>query len=640
MLFRTLILLIVFLAGPVAAERRVALIVGNSAYEHATPLANPVNDATKISEKLRGLGFEVLLRTDLRGQDFRIALGEFTEAALGADVALVYYAGHGIEMSGKNYLIPTDSEMRSEMTAQFETVDLDQVMSAVQGAKSLGIVMLDACRDNPFAKSMQRRDASRAVSRGLAAVPLDRQSSILVSFAAEAGRTADDGDTGHSPYAEAFLELLGGPQMEVGRLFRSLRSKVREKTNGKQIPVEEARLPDYDVFLTAAAPSVPVAPPVQQPVVAAPASPPAVSPTALFFEAARTNDRKLLTDFIAQFPTHERANDARKLLETIEDDLMRQEVSVAASEASLRRYLLIFPNGIHADEAAQKIAAMATPVPTTPAVPQYTAAELGNCPKLTGGGSVGLVPSNDTLFLRSGPGTGYRQIGELPYNAVGVDIKSCANKWCTVSYGCLSGFASQKYLTTGPSQQPPSAYAGRYSLTNLAGSQRFSLRAGPGENYVVVAALPATVADLDVVDCQAKSGNSGWCFVSWNQNSGWISSALLLDSFGHSPLGQGAARAQTPAAAVFLGTPRRSKPSFNCALASTAVERAICGSEELAFQDQRLLRAYNAALSKGRVSKTAQREWVFAREAQCSGASDVPTCVHGFTNARISDLGG
>ncbi len=533
MLFRLILALCLLVAGPVMAERRVALIIGNSDYGHATALPNPVNDATKIAEKLETLGYDVLLRTNLSGQEFRVALGEFTESALGADVALVYYAGHGIELSGRNYLIPTDSEMRSEMTAQFETIDLDQVMTAVRGAKSLGIVMLDACRDNPFARSMQRRDASRAVSRGLAPVPLDQQSSILVSFAAEAGRTAEDGNGANSPYAEAFLELLGGPQMEVGRMFRALRSKVREKTNGKQTPVEEARLPDFDVYLTATAPVPPAEPAVTKPE-PPPATAPAVSPTALFYEAARTNDRTLLTNFIAQFPNHERAGDARKLLDAIEDDLMWSQVSKEATEVALRRYLLIFPTGLHAAEATEKIAALtAPPPPVAPPAPTYSAADLGSCPTLGGAGSVSLVASNDTLFVRTGPGTGYRQIGELPYNAQGIEIKSCSNKWCTLSYGCLAGFASQKFLTAGTSQQPPSAFAGVYGLTGVSAATRVSVRAGPGEKYNSVATLIGSATDIEVVDCQAKSGAAfRWCFISWNQVSGWIDGKVLIDEAG------------------------------------------------------------------------------------------------------------
>lgn len=160
--------ILVFVAGAAQAEKRVALVIGNSTYENASVLANPANDARAMADKLGRIGFDVMLREDLSGQDFRIALGEFTEKALSSDIALVFYAGHGIEMGGRNYLIPVDARMRSEATATFETVALDSMLTTVKQAGKLGLIMLDACRDNPFAAAMQRTDGTRSLRRGLA----------------------------------------------------------------------------------------------------------------------------------------------------------------------------------------------------------------------------------------------------------------------------------------------------------------------------------------------------------------------------------------------------------------------------------------------------------------------------------------
>lgn len=368
------ILLLLCLTFPALAERRVALVIGNSAYVHAPALPNPKNDAAEVAKKLTAIGYEVQLEENLTGQAFRIALGEFSESAQNADLALVFYAGHGIELGGRNFLIPVDSEMKSEASAQFESVALDQVLSTVREAKTLGIVMLDACRDNPFASTMTRTNGTRSVSRGLAPISVEGDGGLLVSFAAEAGNTASDGDSGHSPYTEAFLEVLDQPDLEVGKMFRTLRAKVREKSKGKQIPVEQAQLPDHDVFITPVSGTiVPTQPlqPAPQPLIAVPDA------VALFFEAASENDAAKLSDFIARYPDHPRAADARKMIDTIQDDQMWAIVVSEGTSDAMRRYILVFPGGKHLDEATAALSSIETdPVPTAtptsePIVPTF-----------------------------------------------------------------------------------------------------------------------------------------------------------------------------------------------------------------------------------------------------------------------------
>lgn len=349
------ILLLILLTGPALAERRVALVIGNSAYVHAPALPNPKNDATEVAKKLAAIGYEVQLEEDLTGQAFRVALGAFSETAQNADLALVFYAGHGIELGGRNFLIPVDSEMKSESSAQFESVALDQVLSTVREAKTLGIVMLDACRDNPFAATMTRSNGTRSVSRGLAPISVEGEGGLLVSFAAEAGNTASDGDSGHSPYTEAFLEVLDQPDLEVGKMFRTLRAKVREKSKGKQIPVEQAQLPDHDVFITPISSTIVPTQPLQtapQPVIVVPDA------AALFFEAASENDVAKLSDFVARYPDHPRASDARKMIDIIQDDQMWAMVLSEGNSDAMRRYILVFPGGKHLDEATAALASM------------------------------------------------------------------------------------------------------------------------------------------------------------------------------------------------------------------------------------------------------------------------------------------
>src|SRR5581483_12379461 len=223
--------------APLVNERRIALVVGNSAYRNVPPLTNPVRDATAIADALRRTGFQtVTLQTDLPREKLVDALRNFAQLADSADWALVYYAGHGIEMGGANYLIPVDAKLSTDRDVGFETVPLDQVLSAVEGAKRLKLVLLDACRDNPFASQMRRTmaTASRSIGRGLASI--EPESGTLVVYAAKHGETALDGDGVNSPFATAFMKNIQTPGLEVRRMFDFVRDDVLDMTSRRQQP--------------------------------------------------------------------------------------------------------------------------------------------------------------------------------------------------------------------------------------------------------------------------------------------------------------------------------------------------------------------------------------------------------------------
>jgi tetratricopeptide (TPR) repeat protein len=218
-------------------DRRVALVIGNSAYENAAALPNPVRDASLVADALRRTGFEtVTLLTDLRKDALVSALRDFAALAEAADWAVVYYAGHGMEVGGINYLVPTDARIAADRDIGFEAVPLEQVLNAAERARKLRLVILDACRDNPFANQMKRTltVASRSVSRGLAAVEPD--AGTLVVYAAKDGETALDGEGNNSPFASAFVKNLPTPGLEVRRLFDFVRDDVMEATGRKQKP--------------------------------------------------------------------------------------------------------------------------------------------------------------------------------------------------------------------------------------------------------------------------------------------------------------------------------------------------------------------------------------------------------------------
>ena len=219
-------------APAVAAADRVALVIGNSAYEHTSELANPVNDATAMRDALTRLGFDVVFRRDADEDAMEDALGAFEEMSAGADLALVFYAGHGMEMNGANYLVPVDARLSSAAAVGRETVALDDVLNAVVEARTR-IVILDACRNNPFTRSMRGAVRANVRSGGLAAVAAGAGS--LVAYAAAAGDVADDGDGRHSPFTEALLAQIEQPGVEVRIMLGNVGEAVRTRT-GRQQP--------------------------------------------------------------------------------------------------------------------------------------------------------------------------------------------------------------------------------------------------------------------------------------------------------------------------------------------------------------------------------------------------------------------
>jgi hypothetical protein len=239
-------------AGPALAAKRVALVLSNSAYQNAPLLANPDNDGAVIAKTLKEAGFDVVdSRHDLPALETRRALRDFADSARDADIAVVYYAGHGIEVDGANYLIPVDAKLERDTDVYDEALSLDRVLVAIEPAKQLRLVILDACRDNPFGKTMKRTIASRGIGRGLAQVePVSPNT--LIAYSAKAGSTAQDGDGSNSPFTIALSKHLTTPGLDVRRAFGFVRDDVLKTTNNKQEPFVYGSLGGDDVPLVPA----------------------------------------------------------------------------------------------------------------------------------------------------------------------------------------------------------------------------------------------------------------------------------------------------------------------------------------------------------------------------------------------------
>jgi hypothetical protein len=291
------------LAGPQQAEadRRVALVIGNSTYRHTAVLRNPRSDAEAIAKLLGTNGFEeVLLKTDLDYSSLRRAARRFGESAKNSDVALVYYAGHGLEIAGTNYLVPVDAKLARDVDLEYEAVTLESVLSAVSGARRLKLVILDACRNNPLANRMAlRAEASRSVKRGLARI--EPRGEVLVAYAAKAGTVAADGVSEHSPYTAALLKHLATPGLDVLRMLGRVKEEVVATTSDQEPWIYGS--PGGDSIALVPAKVVPST-------TAAPSGP--ASDELAWDLVKDTKDPELVRRFIKQFPQSSKRAEAEK----------------------------------------------------------------------------------------------------------------------------------------------------------------------------------------------------------------------------------------------------------------------------------------------------------------------------------------
>ena len=232
-------------SGPTV--RRVALVIGNGAYLNAHPLDNPPRDAKLVAGALKDIGFQTVTLADNLSRDkFFSALQAFAREAEKADWAMVYYAGHGLEIGGVNYLLPVDAKLVADHDAQTEAVALEQVIAAVGGARKLKLVLLDACRDNPFEPKMQKTMALKLVNKGLSNI--EPEAGFMVVYATKHGETALDGEGANSPFATALAREIKQPKIEVRKLFDIVRDDVWTASKHRQQPFTYGSPPGREDF--------------------------------------------------------------------------------------------------------------------------------------------------------------------------------------------------------------------------------------------------------------------------------------------------------------------------------------------------------------------------------------------------------
>ena len=253
-------------SGSAFADRRVALVIGNSAYRNTVQLPNPRNDATDVARMLKGAGFEVVEGVDLDKRGMDDAFRRFADAAVGADAALFFYGGHGFQFQGANYLVPIDARLTGAADIGAQMARVDDILADLQRASGVRILMLDACRDNPLADQLlAQANPARAVTitRGLARIK--QTAGTVIAYSIQPGAVAADGEGRNSPFAAAFIREVSQPGVEIGPLFRHVAADVYKATNERQLPeVTFSLLGDF-YFVGQPAPTAP------PPVAAAPA---------------------------------------------------------------------------------------------------------------------------------------------------------------------------------------------------------------------------------------------------------------------------------------------------------------------------------------------------------------------------------
>jgi uncharacterized caspase-like protein len=306
---------------PALADKRVALVLGNSSYQNVPPLSNPINDGGVMAATFKSAGFDVVVsRFDLTALETRRVLRDFADRARDADVAVVYYAGHGMEVDGTNYLVPVDARLERDTDIYDEAFSLDRILVAVEPAKQLRLVILDACRDNPFARNMKHSVASRSIGRGLAKIE-PASPNTLIAYSAKAGSTAQDGDGKNSPFTTALAQHLTTPGLDIRKAFGFVRDDVLKSTGNQQEPFVYGSLGGNDVPLV----------PARAAAAPAPAQP-TVNPQAEIrrdYELAlQVGNKAAMSAFLAQHPDGFYASLAKLQL----DKLAAEETHAAAAE--------------------------------------------------------------------------------------------------------------------------------------------------------------------------------------------------------------------------------------------------------------------------------------------------------------------
>lgn len=433
-LLAAVVSLLLFHAPTLAQDKRVALVIGNSAYVSATPLENPKNDASDVAAALQSLGFEVLKGIDLDKAAMDRTIRDFATALTGAKVGLFFYAGHGLQVGGQNYLVPIDAKLTTAAGLDFETVRLDLVHRTMERETMTNIIFLDACRDNPLSRNLARAMGTRsaAIGKGLAVV--ESGEGTLISFSTQPGNVALDGRGRNSPYAAALVKHITTEGEDLPSILINVRNDVMEATERSQVPWEHSAMTARFFF------SEPKATEDQQ------------VELNLWESVKDSTDPHLVQTYLRKYPQGSYAIVARALVAALEKQEIVEKEAAKRQEDLQKAYEAVSAAREAAKDAEQKRLAAAAP---------STVAGVSPAPSSTGGGPfdgvweitrVGASCSNPTATFRVAVHAG--KIGDR---------------------GAVSGQGVFKYIGKTKTGKP-NDFSG--TLSGARGSGQFAVRGG------------------------------------------------------------------------------------------------------------------------------------------------------------------
>jgi len=301
--------LLVLAASDARADKRLALVIGNGAYKSVPPLTNPTNDAADVAASLKRSGFDLIFETNLDQAGMQDAAIRFAREAREADVALFYYSGHALQYAGVNYLVPVDAVLRDEADLR-RMARADEILADLQQAKNLRIMVLDACRDNPFAEQLKRAiGQGRGINVGRGLAKMESPEGTIISYATQAGRTADDGDGRNSPYTTAFLKHIQDKD-NIATVFQTISAGVYEQTRGAQVP--ELSLSFFGEYYLSGKPDKPASP-----ATAALPTDPCAEASVHWHSAEAAGTVEAFRDHLLRFPTCNFASLAKAKIEEL-----------------------------------------------------------------------------------------------------------------------------------------------------------------------------------------------------------------------------------------------------------------------------------------------------------------------------------
>ena len=506
------LVLTVALSLPALAQTKLALVIGNSAYGSLPVLANPANDAKLIAGHLEKVGFKVTLLTDQGQGQIKSAISGFAEdiEKAGTDtIAAFYYAGHGVQIDGTNYLIPIDVALKTKSDVVLNAVSVSDLLKTLEFARArVNLLVLDACRDNPFASG------TRSITRGLARI--DAPAGSIVAYATAPGQVAQDGDNGNGPYAIALAENISTPGLSLEDVFRKVRIAVSEKTDGAQMPWEETSL-TQEVLLAGDS--------VAAPVVAAPAPAPTaetdVQSAHAYQLAVGTNTVESYSAFIGKFPTARETALAMRNIEMLNDEANWSKAVTLDTVGSYRNYMTLHADGIYFNEAKERMAALLVkPTPKPKPQPKNIPEVAQPTPPATISEPVISYNKVDVS------GTDIRTIRDVSFNECG--------KQCSSSINCAAAAyrsdLQRCYLKSSARFLMVNQRVDMFIKQALSNSVRFSQFEIVPQMDILggdmsATALKAQTAQSCLELCESTNGCNAFSFVTSNKSC-WLKSGV------------------------------------------------------------------------------------------------------------------